>query len=494
MSSDLPPVGSPAGLDGGEPEPFWLHAARAIGGLFVGRVRVITAVLPLLFGGVLLTGAWEWGSTVRRQRDDLATLTGRGEARVEASWWRIDFDSAPLGDHGTNWRALTRRELCSRFRFVDGSGGGPVSVACRTYRGLDHGHSLLYAASPELPVRWTDAAGRPSVDLRLTARAEDWLTARPAMWWPLLPQDEATRAGHQECDELEALLLEMDEPVELLLLAAEAAAGPPVAMAFDPERPARALPVPALAAAEAGRADLAYLPFLAVGGGLLWAIGCGIFTWGSRPWVQAVVIAATLLALPWWSGGLDRVLGFLWQPAGELFPFLGPEMVGLPSVVSPRVDEGGDWIGGDAAATAERLRPLSFVTSHYADVLDEVADRLPTAAPGATPDEVLAGAAAAVEAAVLALPEDRLAALVGALYRHGRLDAHGADLLFLPAVHRLSLDGSRPAPARRATLVLSDMATAAPPSPDQPAWRERRRLWRLLVDHPEPIVYNMARR
>lgn len=475
---------------GGEPEPFWRHAARVVGGLVVGRLRVLHALVPLTFGGILLAGAWDWGSTAWSQRDDLATLTGRGEARVEASWWRIDFDPGILGDDGTNWRDLSRRTLCSRFRFEPGSDGGPVSVACRTFRGLQHGSSLLHASTPELPVLWLDAAGRPRVDLRFTRRAAEWLAAHPALWWPLLPQDEGMRRSHREGSELDALLLEADSPVELLLLAGRGAAAAPVAMAFDPARPVRAMPAAALAAAERGFAELLFLPFLALGGALLWGMGCWMFTWGAPPWLRAAVIAGTLLLVPWWSGHLHRVLGFFWEPAGGLFEFLGPEMVGVPSAVVVG-DAAADWIAGEPIA---RPHPLTFATSHYADVLAVVADDLPQAAAGASADEVLAGAVAAATARVVALPDDRLAELVAALHDHGRLDAHDADVLFLEAMHRLSLDPDRPELAFQATLVLSGMASAAPPSASWPAYRERRRLWQLLADHPEPIVYNMARR
>lgn len=496
MPNDLPPWpggsgprGAEPGETGGEPQTFWRHAFGTIAALFLGRVRTLYALIPLTFGGILLSGAWDWGTTEWRQRDDAATMTGRGEARVEASWWRIDFNPSPLGGDGTNWRDLARRELCSRFRFVDGSEGGPVSVACRTFVGLEDGASLLHAATPELPVRWVDAAGRPSLDLRLTARAEAWLAASPALWWPLLPQDEETRATHREGSELEALLLEADHPVDLLLLAAEVPE--PVAMAFDPARPARAVPLAALALPESGQTALAIVPFLALGGALMWAVGCWIFTWDARTWVRVAVFAGSLLCLPWWSTHLERALGFFWEPAGGLFVFLGPEMVGVPATVLAREAETGDWIaGGDAPDRAHRL---SFATSFYADVLGDLAADLPAPAAGTSADEALGAAGAVVTERVLALPDDRLAALVDALYRHGRVDAHGADLLFLDALHRLSLDPERPRLAGWATLALSDMATAPAPSPDQPGYRERRRLWQLLVDHPEPIVYNLAR-
>lgn len=476
---------------GGPPEPFWRHALRFVAGLVAGRLQVIYAVIPLAFGGILLTGAWDWGTTARRQREDAATMTGRGEARVEASWWRIDFDPRPLGDDGTNWRDLTRRTLCSRFRFVDGSEGGPVSVACRTFRGLDDGASLLHAATPELPVRWVDAAGRPGLDLRVSARAAEWLAARPAAWWPLVPQDEAMRAAHREGSELDALLLEADDPVELLLLSA--AAAEPVAMAFDPARPTRALPLAALTASERDAAELAALPFLALGGGLLWVTGCALLTWGARTWVRVAVIVGSLACLPWWSTSLERALGFFWAPAGGLFVFLGPEMVGVPAAVEAREEAAGDWIAPADGAAPDRRHPLGFTTSSYADVLAEVAADLPAPAAGTSADDALRAAATAVGERVLALPDDRLTALVDALHRHGRLDAHGADFLFLEALHRLSLDPARPGLAWTATSVLSGMASAAPPSPDRPAYRERRRLWQLLVEHPEPIVFNMAR-
>lgn len=481
--------GGPGGPGGDEPEPFWRHAARMVGGLVIGRLRVLHALIPLTFGGILLAGAWDWGAAAWRQRDDLATLTGRGEARVEASWWRIDFDPALLGDDGTNWRDLSLRTLCSRFRFAPGSDGGPVSVACRTFRGLADGSSLLHASTPELPVRWIDAAGRPRLDLRLTERAESWLAARPALWWPLVPQDEEVRNRHRPGSELDALLIEADAPVDLLLLAWDPGAARPVEMAFDPAQPSRAVPVAALETA-AGE-DVSFVPFLALGGGLMWLTGCWIFTFGARAWVRAAVVAGSLLLLPWWGTHLQHVLGFFWAPAGGLFVFLGPEMVGVPSTVHIGEAAGGDWVEGPLA---DRERPLTFATSRYADVLAALADDLPPPPPGAPADLVLGGAVAAVTGRVLALPDGRLAELLAALDEHGRLDAHRADLLFLEAVHRLSLDPSRPALAGAATLVLSGMASAYPPDPDQLAATERRRLWQLLVDHPEPIVHNMARR
>lgn len=489
-----PPAGGAPGADpfGRDDEPFWKHAARTLGGLVLGRLRVLQATLPLLLGGILLAGAWDWGSAAWRQRRDRLEMTGRGEAAVEASWWSIDFDPASLGDDGTNWRDLARRTLCSRFRFVSGSEGGPAAVACRTFAGLAHGSLLLHADSPELPVRWADSDGRPRLDLRLTSRADDWLAARPALWWPLVPQDEATRRSHRAGSERDALLVEADDPVELLLLAQAAAAAPPVAMAFDPAAPSRALPLAALHRGSGGPADLDLVPALALAGGVLWTLGCWVLTWGARRRVRVAVVVVTLLLLPWWSAGLQHALGFLWRPAGGLFVFMGPEMVGLPAAVrSVDAAGSGDWVEG---AAAERPRPLTFATSRYADVLAALDGALPVPAPGSGADSALAAAVAAATVRVLALPDHRLAGLVDALDAHGRLGAHGADLLFLDAMHRLSLDPDRPMLAWPATQVLSSMAAAEPPAPDARAAVERRRLWALLESHPEPIVFNLARR
>jgi hypothetical protein len=492
-SSRTPPPSPPEDDPfGGEPEPFWRHAARVLGGLVVGRVRMIAAAIPLLFGGIFLAGAWDWGADAWSRRQDRLAMTGRGEARVEASWWRIDFDPEHLGEHDTNWRDLTRRTLCSRFRFVDGSDGGPVSVACRTVRRLDDGSLLLHADSPELPVRWRDEAGRPRLDLRLTARAEDWLAAHPALWWPLVPQDEATRWAHVAGSELDALLIEADHPAELLLLAHRQAAAPAVTMAFDPAAPARAMPLAALVPAADDLPDLGFLPFLALAGLLLWTLGCVLATLELRPWVRVAVVAGTLAFLPWWSGALPRALELLWRPAGQMFVFMGPELVGHPAAVaSAEAEADGDWLVGQPV---ERARPLTFATSRYGDVLAPLADALPAPAPGASADELLAAAAAAATERVLALPDAHLAELVERLHAHGRLAAHGADLLFLEAMYRLSLDPDRPTLARPATLVLSSMASAEPPAPDALAAGERRRLWALLESHPEPIVFNLARR
>ncbi|HEX2165014.1 MAG TPA: hypothetical protein VHM02_13805, partial [Thermoanaerobaculia bacterium] len=350
LRGEEPPPGLPdVRVDAatGEPEPFWRYALRSLGGvagrLVVGRMALLFALPWLVFGGMFLSGAWQMGAGAVAERERRAALTGRGEAVVEASWWRIDFDPAPLGDDGTNWRDLARRELCSRFRFVSAD-DGPAAVACRRFHGLADGRELLADGDPELPVRWVDAAGRPALDLRLSPRADAWLAARPASWWPLVPQDDAMRARHRPGSELDALLIEADAPAELLLAAWDPAAAAAVAMAFDPERPARAVPLAALAPRRAPPGEPPLLPIFAVVGLLLWSVGCTALTAGARRWVRAALIAGTLLLLPWWGSHLHRALGLLWQPAGGLASFLGPELAPVWGSVEPR-PEGGEVAG-----------------------------------------------------------------------------------------------------------------------------------------------------
>ncbi len=97
---------------GRDPDPGGTVAARLLAWLFnllLGRWMYLVGAPMLAFGGAFRAAGWQIGPDYALFQREVASLTGRVEARsIEPFWWLdLDADRARDGDHWSD-HALMR--------------------------------------------------------------------------------------------------------------------------------------------------------------------------------------------------------------------------------------------------------------------------------------------------------------------------------------------------------------------------------------------------
>jgi hypothetical protein len=353
----------------GEPEeaagPPWRRTLRAAAGFLVGHLATLAGALLLAIGAIFLINAWGNGPARRHQASALRSLTGRGLATVERAWWRLDFDPRPLGEDGTNWQDLSTPELCASIRFTGPAGEPVTAVYCRRWQKLSRGTTLTDGAevAPGVAMVWSDPSGRPVIDLRFSERAFRWLSRRPPSFWFVLGPELSARAHRVARSELDVLWAVIDDPLSRLAQAWSARSAPVLPVAYDPARPARALPVGVLEEALRPDVTTTVFPFaLGIGGLAFWVAGWVALLGRQRVLLVVVVAVVTAAAVPWWGDRVGRLIGYVWEPAGGFVEFFARELVHRPPDAVLR-DVGYDGEVGDVR------HPWSLETSFYAPLL-----------------------------------------------------------------------------------------------------------------------------
>ena len=306
--------------------PPWRSLAEALGGLFMGRFLTLVAVVPLIVGGGLLMGSWQLHERGRQRDADLAAFSGRATAAVEAPWWRLDLDPAEAPSAWNWYEDSCSAEICARLRFTPEGGEEVTTTVCRRRRGLGLAAQILTfddALGRGVPLRWLDEEGQPEMRIRFTERAASWLRRQH----PSSPIDRAgagfeaePRAGPGaplplDSEALRRFWEDVDDPF-FLLLREWSRPAPAVGVAYRPEDPREALPVPLLREHGMGEEEVpevAFILLFALFGVVFWVAGCRILTLGGNRWVRHGLALGSLALLPWWSTSLGPALDWLTQ-------------------------------------------------------------------------------------------------------------------------------------------------------------------------------------
>lgn len=427
-------AGDPAPGDGGAPSVEKV-AATALAAFVAWRMRA-GALVMLAIGGALLGMAWKGASQWRGYERMVASLTGRANGVVEQSYWELH----PLPDaRRIGWWLETQAELHAVVGFTTAD-GRRVRVAYRSPQRVD---LARWAPGPDakltpaLGLPWLDAGGLPRAELRFTADDYAWLNDTTAGSWPLNywwgPDAEKPKPG----TEMEALWIHLDRPLDLLARGWAAPSRPIVEMAYDPERPEQALPLP-LPARDATRTanDVLTFAFLAVIGGLFWLTGC-FALWKVTPWWAVVAVLALPLLLPFWSHGFERAMG--WLSPRETTAFFADLAT---SVDYARAHELLVPLVPSADEASLRSAIWSYRDSHFAPILAGFTLRRPEPPP-ADADAAWAAISTQLANQAAALDEDQQRHLLMALMEEARFDRVGLGHGFVEAARRMALDTSR---------------------------------------------------
>jgi len=419
------------------------HSAAAMAGRVaevtllgaLARIETLYAVLLLAFAGLFLVIAWQFGPLVWLQAHEYRKMTAHVDARIVESWLAVEFDGYDM-HVPKNWRAATNAARCVVVEY-GGDWGAPLRRAfCGTRVPFNESYALadLNDISPDVPFAWArDERGFVVPEIRLDARAAAWLGSHPrdTFMHPLWPAKSL----------LDDLRIELDRPVAAAIHGW--AAKPPVMpLAFDPARPAEALPAGIVAKRLAQQPNWVAMAVGFVVGGVVWfkamamlPLLSGLVPWGR--WIFSLLLLSTL---PWWMDTFPAALSPFSRDVGSILADMFADIAPTDRLVATDPAQA-------TLATGERL-VWRLGDSVYADTLGTL--RFVPPAP------TLAGAVAfdtltrSIAQQTRTLDDATRAALFARLERDKRNDLTGVRDAFVPAAKEASIDPAASATTRAA--------------------------------------------
>lgn len=481
-----------------DPDPGGTVAARVLAWLFnllLGRWMYLVGAPMLAFGGAFLAAGWQIGPDYGMFQRDVVSLTGRVEARsVEPFWW-LDLDADRARMDGDHWSDNALMRLCITADYAV-AGQGYRRVFC----GEGHEPRLpgelgvldVGGILPGLDAAWpSDSAGNPVIALRMSPEVRGFLSSADAAYWTPVGQTEEARAAMPPPGtELDALLLELDRPLEWLVRLWPREDEQSVGLRYDAEHPETAYPETLVGGLEMSSDRLGTSLVLLLIGLLLWRTGVVVILFDQSRRTRLIVGVLPLVLLPWWSDALLGAARWMDRESYHLAADFLPELTlgrRLPiSVHDPAAFHG-----------FEHIRwPAIGPSSYYAPILEPMGLRRPRVYPEDA-DAALMEAVRQVDAAVAEFSDAERATLFGALGRAELHDRGEVALLFLVSARATALDPERSPASRLAAEHFITWMTVTPiePRPGEPGFAARTELWRLLLDFPPvPGVEAAARR
>lgn len=423
-----------------QPEAPTASVARAVAGevaqVASGRIYTLLAAVMMAFAGVFLMIGWQFGPLPLIEAQQYRKFTGHVDAPIVESWIALEFASGDVRAPEF-WRASTNASGCIVVAY-GGEWGTPLRRAfCGTRTKFNESWPVAHLRdlSPDVPFAWArDANGFVVPELRVDPGTVRWLTANvPNRFmhreWP------ATTA-------LDWLRIELDDPLAAAI-AGWSAPPPVVKLAFDPERPAEALPVGIIAnRVKAGPS----WPAVVVG------FGVGLFVWFKAtallPLVQSLAPAARwilcalpLLTLPWW---LDSFPVALRHFSSDLAMVVRDMFADIERTDRLVASEPGSAMLADGERLVWRLSD-----SVYADTFGTFRF-MPPNPPAASNDAAFAALRTTITAQVRALDDGPRAELFARLVRDKALGLDAVAPVFRDAAQEAAGDPAASVRTRRA--------------------------------------------
>lgn len=261
----------------------------------------------LLFGGIFLGVAWQAAMKPLVDMRQYATFTASTSGHIVESWAAIDFDPANLPAGKLYWDRASKISRCAVVEYTAGEWGAPLHRAFCGMR-LQFGDSFRlsdWAEAVQEGIPFTflrDASGFELQEVRMSRATLDWISHHS-------PRDTFMMSKPPPTTALAALREQFDLPVDVAVLSWTHPV-PEFPLRFDPRRPQEAMPARVVEDSRAWNPAAAVLALLlAVPGFWVWRLGVRFFFPGepSAP-VLWVLTLLPLLALPWWSEMLPKLI------------------------------------------------------------------------------------------------------------------------------------------------------------------------------------------
>lgn len=419
----------------------------ALGGMLQSSIVALLAGFMLLFGGIFLAVAWATGPQPLMDSYRYVPFTERTEGRIVESWIALEFDPDDLPKDKLYWQALSKVSPCVVVEYSGEHGAAARRAFCgnRFQFREDFRVDDWTSMAPGVPFGFVrDASGFAIEELRMSKRALDWISTHPPRSTFMLSKPPPGTA-------LGALKEQFDAPLDVAL-ASWTTALPPFPLAFDPRHPDQ--PMPAALADERRRGfwwgGLIFTLLLAVPGVAVWRIGIGWLS-GQSGTVLWLLTLLPLLALPWWSDFLPKLL----RHVNADWAQIGSDMLDDVNRIT-RFSAGAP--GEATLAGGERL-VWRVEAGAYADTFGRIRFSLPQPRP-ADANAALAALRAQAAAQVRAWDSASRTALFKRLREHYESFARGVQGVFTSAAEETLRDAAADADAHRAARQFLIFGTA----------------------------------
>jgi hypothetical protein len=258
----------------------------------------------LLFGGIWLAVAWTAGPQPLIESYRYAPFTAQVPGRIVESWVALDFNPDNLPKGKTRWQPYSKIAPCVVVEYA-GDWGAPLRRGMCGNRfqfredfRLDDWQTM----APGVPFAFArDASDFAVEEVRLDKVALDWLSTHPPSDTFMLSKPPPTTA-------LGALKEQFDHPLDVAL-ASWTAPFPAFPLSYDPKHPEDAMPAALVEQRRHGfwLGGFVFTLLLAIPGIFIWRVGMNILT-GQSGWLLWLLTIAPMLALPWWSDVLPKIL------------------------------------------------------------------------------------------------------------------------------------------------------------------------------------------
>ncbi len=277
---------------------------QTVGQFAAAPVIGLLAGFLLLFGGIWLAVAWTAGPQPLIDSYRYAPFTAQVSGRIVESWVALDFDPENLPKGKTRWPPYSKVAPCVIVEYA-GDWGAPLR------RGLcgnrfqfreDFRFDDWHTMAPGVPFAFMrDASGFAVEEVRLDKIALDWLSAHPPFDTFMLSKPPPPTA-------LGALKEQFDHPLDVAI-ASWTTPFPAFPLSYDPKHPDEAMPAALVEQRRQGFwfGGLVFTLLLAIPGIFIWRFGMNVLT-GQTGWLLWLLTIAPMLALPWWSEVLPKVL------------------------------------------------------------------------------------------------------------------------------------------------------------------------------------------
>lgn len=412
----------------------WL--GQSLASFLIGPVMGLIAGFFLLFGGIFLDVAWTVGPRPMLDSRRFGSFTSTVDGRIVEGWAALDFDPASTGSN-LRWFGYARISACAIVEYP--REWAPMRRAFCGNRFTFRDDFRLHdwdSLAPGIPFAFPrDESGFMVQEVRMSPAASEWLRAHP-------PHSTFALSKPPPATALGALREQFDRPAEVAV-ASWGAPVPAFPLAYDPQHPEDVMPAKYVADAREGFPlwGLVLTTILAVPGFLVWRLGMVFLFSGQRPVVLWMLVIAPLLALPWWSDALPRLVGAANHDWADVATDMLDDIHRTTRLVASAPEE---------ATLADGERVLwRLDRGAYAETFGKIHFERPAAAP-TTADVALAALREQVDTGVRRLASGDRAALFATLEAEHEAGLDGCQKVFTLAAENALRDREGDPAARRA--------------------------------------------
>ncbi|MCC7097494.1 MAG: hypothetical protein IT472_09985 [Thermomonas sp.] len=409
----------------------------------------------LLVGGTFLAVAWMCWPQQMVDAHRYAPFTATAHGRIVDGWLALDFDPAKLPKDSRRWQPYATIQACVLVAYAE-RGRGRQRAFCGNrfsfsddFR-IDNWDTL----APGVPFAFLrDGSGIQIPQMRMSKRALEWLSTHPPYDTFMLGKPAPTTA-------LAALREQYDRPLTFAI-ASWSRTDTGIPLRYDPRRPTLPMPSGIVEARRTGGMNrtISLIVTLILGaiGVFAWRAGIRLLTGQSGVLLWALILLP-LLALPWWSDVLPRMLRHVNSDAADIAQAMLDDINRVSRLTASAPADA-------LLVNGERLQ-WTRETGFYADSFGKLRLRLPQPQP-ATPEAAFIELQSQAREAVGKLDAPARVALFVRLRNLHDAGHDDVQRLFTPAAEATLRDASADARARRAAREFLIFASGAGYSDDQ---------------------------